>query len=70
MWEIDSSGNASRPCDQYEGGETRQLRIKFAVVWRTIAGCVFYDEVWKTFDSEQEARQLIKEFVEERNKKE
>lgn len=67
-WKLDSDGSAYR--GTAEGG-TRKLLIKpkFAVVARDEVFGSAYESDWQMCDTEAEARQFIKEFVEARLRK-
>ena len=66
-WKMNPDGTAERPAD--EGG-TRKLLIKpkFAAVVRDEVFGSVSESIWQICDTEDEARQFIKEFVEVRNK--
>lgn len=62
-WKTNSDGTAwSGNAD----GGIRQLIIKNAVICREETNGQRIDKIWKIFDTEEECRQFIRDFIEER----
>lgn len=64
-WKMNPDGTAERPADE-DGTRKLLIKPKFAVVVRDEVFGGVYESIWQMCNTEDEARQFIKEFVDAR----